>query len=501
MDKSPHDLGGNTACGVIERAEHPLQQWEKEIHAVAGILNFKKVVSIDEIRRGIESLEKNQYESLDYYSRWACALASLLVEKNVLSNNDIYTGLYGDRGATGDGNKSEPAFRVGDNVVVQEVSSGITWRKPHLRVPGYIYGLAGSVEQIMGCFPDPSLEAFKIVAAPHQWLYRVVFPMKEVWTSAYYRANNPDPSVVSAASGYDGADSDTLSVEVYEPWLTLSHSAGGSSSAVAENADSPSKHALSDLNTHSHDHQHLSREETECNATVAEQSEGLGQRLTACLLSLLFAKGLVTRIHLHFAIDSLNTMGHPRAGWMDSFLSIFSVAYRETCAYNSQQWQGARLVVRAWLDPAFKAHLLRDPHGAGREMSPPINLSLPQGGPSFLVVVVENTAHLHNIIVCTLCSCYPLTLLGLPPAWYKSNLYRSRIVREPRRVLSEWGTEFPASTSIRVHDSTADCRFMVLPMRPEGTEEWSHERLMTLVTRNTMIGASTCDNIMRELYS
>jgi nitrile hydratase len=109
------------------------------------------------------------------------------------------------------------------------------------------------------------------------------------------------------------------------------------------------------------------------------------------------------------------------------------------------------------------------------------------------LVVVENTATVHNVIVCTLCSCYPRNLLGLPPDWYKSRMYRSRVVREPRAVLAEFGTVIPDDVKIRVHDSTADMRYLVAPRRPEGTEDWSESELARLVTRDSMIGVAPAD--------
>ena len=144
--------------------------------------------------------------------------------------------------------------------------------------------------------------------------------------------------------------------------------------------------------------------------------------------------------------------------------------------------QGAEVVARAWTDPDFKARLLADGRAACDELAIPID-------PTRLIVV-ENTETAHNVIVCTLCSCYPRMLLGLPPDWYKSREYRSRVVREPRAVLSEFGTELPEAWQVRVHDSTADMRYMVLPRRPEGTEGWSEEQLAALVTRDCMIGVT-----------
>jgi nitrile hydratase subunit alpha len=144
--------------------------------------------------------------------------------------------------------------------------------------------------------------------------------------------------------------------------------------------------------------------------------------------------------------------------------------------------RGAAMVARAWLDPEYKAHMLADGSRAAEELGLDV-------GPLKLIVV-ENTDDMHNVIVCTLCSCYPRMLLGLPPDWYKSRNYRSRIVREPRAVLAEFGTVIPDDVQIRVHDSTADMRYMVAPKRPEGTEGLSEEELADLVTRDSMIGVA-----------
>jgi nitrile hydratase len=139
---------------------------------------------------------------------------------------------------------------------------------------------------------------------------------------------------------------------------------------------------------------------------------------------------------------------------------------------------GARVVARAWVDPAFKARLLTDAVDAVSEYHP-------QTVP---IAVLEDTPTVHHVIVCTLCSCYPSGLLGNPPAWYKSFEYRSRVVREPAAVLAEFGMAVEPGVELRVHDSTAEQRYLVLPLRPDGTEDWDEERLAGLVTRNSMIG-------------
>jgi nitrile hydratase subunit alpha len=144
--------------------------------------------------------------------------------------------------------------------------------------------------------------------------------------------------------------------------------------------------------------------------------------------------------------------------------------------------RGAKMVARAWLDPEYKARMLADGSRAAEELGLDV-------GPLKLIVV-ENSDDVHNVIVCTLCSCYPRMLLGLPPDWYKSRNYRSRVVREPRAVLAEFGTIIPDDVQIRVHDSTADMRYMVAPKQPEGAEGLSEEELADLVTRDSMIGVA-----------
>jgi nitrile hydratase subunit alpha len=155
-----------------------------------------------------------------------------------------------------------------------------------------------------------------------------------------------------------------------------------------------------------------------------------------------------------------------------------SIAYMEARSPAN----GAKLVARAWVDPDFQELLLSDGKAAAKELGMD-----PEHPAEF--VVVENTPEVHNLIVCTLCSCYPRAILGRPPDWYKSFEYRSRAVREPRAVLREFGFEPPEGVEILVHDSTADVRYMVLPMRPPGTEGMDEEELAGLVTRDSLVGA------------
>jgi len=145
-------------------------------------------------------------------------------------------------------------------------------------------------------------------------------------------------------------------------------------------------------------------------------------------------------------------------------------------------YRGARVVAHAWVDPEFKRRLLEDGKAACAEFG--IDLEADR------LIAVENTPEVHNVIVCTLCSCYPRALLGMPPTWYKSKNYRSRVVFEPRAVLKEFGTVLPVDVTVRVHDSNADMRYVVIPMRPRGTESWSEERLAGILTRDTLVGVT-----------
>ncbi|MBM1310788.1 nitrile hydratase subunit alpha [Sulfitobacter mediterraneus] len=144
---------------------------------------------------------------------------------------------------------------------------------------------------------------------------------------------------------------------------------------------------------------------------------------------------------------------------------------------------GARVVARAWLDPAFRAALLEDATAVVSDLGF-------YGRQGEHMVAVENTEAQHNMVVCTLCSCYPWPLLGIPPGWYKSDAYRARVVREPRKVLAEFGVTLPSETAVRVWDSTAEVRYLVIPQRPAGTEGMGEEALMALISRDSMIGTA-----------
>jgi nitrile hydratase len=181
-----------------------------------------------------------------------------------------------------------------------------------------------------------------------------------------------------------------------------------------------------------------------------------GERLLAALRALLAEKNLVTEAE---------------------------IAESRAVTDAAAPGQGARMVARAWVDPEFRALMLADGTKAAEALGIPMRGAPPLG-------VLENTAEVHNLIVCTLCSCYPRAVLGYPPFWYKSAAYRARAVRDPRGVLAEWGTVLAEGVRVRVVDSTADYRWMVLPIRPAGTEGWDEARLASVVREGDMIGVT-----------
>ena len=208
-------------------------------------------------------------------------------------------------------------------------------------------------------------------------------------------------------------------------------------------------------NSHSHSHSH---EGADTHSLLPSDPE---LRVKA-IESLLLSKGLIDPNTLDELIDTYENKIGPQ--------------------------NGAKVVAKAWIDNDYKERLLADATSAIRELNY-------QGRQGENMIVVENTSDTHNVIVCTLCSCYPWPVLGIPPTWYKSDEYRSRTVREPRKVLSEFGMKVDSNVKIKVWDSTAELRYLVLPMRPEGTENMNEIELAKLVTRNSMIGTGLPEKV------
>lgn len=210
-------------------------------------------------------------------------------------------------------------------------------------------------------------------------------------------------------------------------------------------------------NDHSHNHDHEPVSDAPGPVTRYEILE-------TAIRELLDEKDLISKVAVHAQIDAMDRL-------------------------NTEL--GAKVVAKAWCDPDFKARLINDPRTTLADIG--INV-----GQIAELKIVENSDDLHHVVTCTLCSCYPRMILGVPPAWYKSTAYRARIVRDPRTVLDEFGVRLPDTTKIRVLDSTADLRFLVIPKRPAGTDGMSEANLALLVTRDSMIGTGMAGNKLRE---
>ena len=209
------------------------------------------------------------------------------------------------------------------------------------------------------------------------------------------------------------------------------------------------------MSNHHHDHDHMHAHEHDALVIEDEAGNLLAQQMVDALQALLIRKGTLSAGEVTMQIQNLEAPG---------------------------THTGARIVARAWIDPAFKKRLLAN----GKDGAAELEIKVGEAQ----LVVVENTPKLHNVVVCTLCSCYPRSILGQPPSWYISKAYRARTVREPALVLSEFGLQLSDDTVLCVHDSTADMRFLVLPERPAGTQGMTEDALATLVTRDSMIGVA-----------
>jgi nitrile hydratase len=520
----PHDVGGAPDATPLCRDARSLSLWEKQTDALFGLLASKQLVNVDALRRAIESLEPEATEKLPYYGKWASAMAKLCVERGVLTEAHLNDALGGPESS------ATPSFAVGEGVVVRPERTRTRWRKPHLRVPGYLFGAKGVVERVCGVFPNPEVGLCQVNAADPQlesaWfqplnlkcdilvskfafkfnlyrypeeraffgnaqstqpLYRVRFRAADIWrTPALARGDAKKTNEGDGDGDGEGEEGDSVDVEVYEHWLEKAKERGEEATEEEEEKEEEEEeeeykpegtkrrrteqghthkhhdHHDEHHHHHEHEHEHLPRDEVERTAVEREGPDAFAQHFAEALRDALVAAGVVTAGELRAAVERLDAMG--------------------------SKGEGARIVAKAWVDPAFKARLLADATAAAAE----IGISAANNTAPTVLTVVENTPAVHNLVVCTLCSCYPRSILGMSPDWYKSRSYRARAVREPRLVLAEFGTELPPGTAVRVHDSTADLRYLVLPIRPAaGTEGWGEERLAELVTRDSMIGVCT----------
>ena len=453
------DIGGAPALldEPVEGVEKPMEYWEHECHALNHLLQQKGFYRGDEERRAIENLPERAHVGWSYYEKWSAAIATCLQEKGIITADELERELFADDVAPREA-QAPPQFAVGQVVRVRRNERRATqWRRPHLRTPGYIFGATGIIERHCGAFNDPSLLAYG--ATPDtQHLYRVRFLQKDVW-----------PEVQAESL-------DELDVEIYESWLEAAGS-GGSADEVLFTYAAPANgaghahehsHGCGGVEVDFHGEAHHTREQIEEKAVAGEGGPKPGTALHEALVRLSLRKGLVSREELRVSIEKLETAG--------------------------QDLPAARLVARAWVDAAFRERLLADAHAAAIELGVshvPTGINTGLEGLPDKLTVVANEPGVHNLVVCTLCSCYPRGLLGAVPSWYKSRSYRARAVRRPRELLREaFGLNLVTQVKVRVHDSTADLRYMVLPERPAGTEGWDEDRLRELVTRDSMVGVA-----------
>ena len=423
----------------LDRKHEEFAYWEQQIDAVLTLLHKRGLMNVHQLRQGIESIDKSIYNKLTYYERWAISIAKLCLESRLLSQDDL-NKKYGPPLHSID----EQIFQVGDQVRVQHENYATRWLKPHLRTPGYLYGKVGIIERCCGSYPNPEYFAYETMeSASHQQpLYRVRFNQKAIWDY------------------YDGGDKDTIDVDIYQHWLMCVSQL----TPTTEEKEEQNFHVHRSIDhDHDHDHDHIHEARAAVEQTAIDR-EGMplpAQHLAESLVHALCDKGIINLEELRRQV--------------------------ETNQMSGVEQRGANIVVEAWLNPEFKERLLKDATTTIAQF-----LKLDQVNNDF--VVVENTDRVHNLVVCTLCSCYPRQLLGIPPAWYKSRSYRIRAPRTPRAILGEFGTKLPIAMKIQVHDSTADLRYLVIPRRPAKTQDWSREQLLSIVTRDSMIGV--CDIIV-----
>lgn len=433
----PFDVGGASSLlgARLDLSETKLDHWEIQTHALLVTLVGSSKLKVDELRSGIERLDPLRYSGWTYYDKWAASIATAALSRGYASEDELNAAL----GDTSVG--EEPKFKEGDIVRVKNDDSRLCgWRKPHIRVPGYIFGAIGVVERFRGTFGDPEFLAFRGTAA-EQPLFTVRFS--------------------HAALGW-GDDDAIVSADIYQGWLQPA--------TPEELLNVPEQnlcHHHQETSTHNEphdDHEHVSRYETELLAATAQSPETPGERLATALVEVLSRNGHLDLSQLRLAVEAVERLANPQ----------------------TPESIGPRLVARAWKEPDFKQRLLDDAQAA---LLAEFGFDACNSTAPTKLVAVADQPGLKHIVVCTLCSCYPMSVLGISPAWYKDVRFRARAVREPRRLLAQdFGLEIPEETQIKVCDSTADCRYIVIPQPPPNVDSLNEADLAALVTRDCMIG-------------
>ena len=457
------DVGGNKQYELnkLNRDHKTLQYWERQVDALEYVLLRKKIMNAHQLRKGIESLPPKSYINITYYEKWMYSILTTLLSKGYYTEKELqskyikYMQTNAKYNENNNNPSNKPRFNIGDTVKVRDIFdteiANKIWRislkipeKQHIRTPGYIQNKVGIIESYVGSYKNAELSSIDI---PHQKcnLYRVRFKQNEIWKDSNNSRFN---------------ENDTIDVELMEHWLQKS-----------------------EIQDHDHDHDHKSdpdglktqnnknREIVEKNAIDIEPTVSIYQILSRCVIELLVEKKVITMNEIRKQIESVDNSMYDNLG--------------------------ARIVVKIWRNPEWKKKLMsmdnttpnKNPYKLIRQEFKEI----PEDYYETNLRIVENTKNIHNVVVCTLCSCYPRQILGIPPAWYKSLKYRSEIVYRPRELLmEEFGTVIPEDVMLRVHDSTSDLRYIVLPdpviQIGENWERLGDDELVNRVTRDMMIG-------------
>mmetsp|Transcript_2071 Transcript_2071/g.3180 ORF Transcript_2071/g.3180 Transcript_2071/m.3180 type:complete len:493 (+) Transcript_2071:76-1554(+) len=433
----PFDVGGLSLeeDAKLNTSENVLARWEIETHAMLVFLVREQKMKVDELRAGIESLDKKRYLEWGYYDKWAASIANIALGRGLLTEDEL------DQALGRESIDSEAIFKENDIVKVKnDVNPPASrWRKPHLRVPGYIFGSIGKIVQYRGKFQDPAFLAFR-ATAKEQPLYTVKFTHNALGWNQNENNNT------------------TVCAEIFQEWLEPA------SETQLEQANLQESSYSSIYTRQDDHHHHHSRYDTEKNAIEQQPIEMPGERLTSALLTALHNKGHLDLELFRHVVEAVENLAAP--------LQSDAIA--------------PRLVARAWKNPDFMSRLLID---AAAALKHDFDFDATNSTAPTKLVAVANTPQCHNLVVCTLCSCYPLSVLGLSPSWYKDVVYRARAVKQPRKLLKDsFGLHLPDDIQINVLDSTADLRYIVIPEPPPDSDIYSEVELAARVTRDSCIG-------------
>ena len=383
-----HDVGGvEEYFGQIDKdAPTITAHWQSQIDAVGHLLFKGRLISVDEFRRNIEALPKNTYAQFSYYGKWAAAILQVLLRNKTLEEKEVSDLFFGEC-------DTQKRFKEGQEVWVKQFETRGIFRRPHLRTPGFVHGKKGVIERYAGSFLSPHVVAWNFdFNQNHEKvpLYRVRFRMQDVWEHSEF-------------------PNDSIEVEVFQQWLT----------------DKPieMKNFLVQPEERSHEHEHDEDEDEHVHDSRANTDKVALERETFNI-SVEEAKIAEVLIDLLVKKKILS---------MEQILETERM--RDKCVTR-----GPMIVAKAWKDEEFKRKLLKDGRAALKEIGIDCEAHL---------VVHEQTEKVWNLVVCTLCSCYPTAILGRPPTWYKSVTYRSRAPIEPRKVLKEFGVNISDDVEVR----------------------------------------------------